>query len=229
MSADDDWETRYEAWEQVRARKQADFIADARATFERKGVVVVESYGNEVRFTSVLTRSARPGVNYQVTDFEDGEPIGHREFEELGAALFELWDVSSPRTKGVPPMPNPRGHRGTQMSGLPVEHARAPEGGPLCGAKPRKWGSLYAQYQDEVTCARCKKKLEEGAESSTRKRSNPASDPEIVGALVAHRIDRPLKPRLRSARVSSRAQYSFLTSTRYVSCVSRFTASIMYP
>lgn len=51
------------------------------------------------------------------------------------------------------------GQRGQWMSGLPKEHARGPNGKPLCGAKPRKWGSLFVQNPKETDCAGCKRKL----------------------------------------------------------------------
>lgn len=52
-----------------------------------------------------------------------------------------------------------RGQRGQQMSGLPKLHARGDNGKPLCGARPRKWGSLFAQFARETDCERCKDKL----------------------------------------------------------------------
>lgn len=103
----DQWERAYEAWEATAAQIKADFIAQARARFARDKIVSVESYGNEVRFTSSLHKASRPGVAYQITDFEGDEPIGHHEYDDLDAALAGLWELASPRTKGVPPVPNP--------------------------------------------------------------------------------------------------------------------------
>lgn len=108
MTVDDDaWLVELDAWEATRDRMRGEFVAEAKARFGKDRIVSVESYGDEVRFTSSLTKSARPGVAYQVTDFEGDLPIGHREYDDLEAALEGLWDVSSPRTKGLPPMPNP--------------------------------------------------------------------------------------------------------------------------
>lgn len=52
-----------------------------------------------------------------------------------------------------------RGQRGQQSSGLPRLHARALNGKALCGARPRKWGTLFAQVQEETDCERCKARL----------------------------------------------------------------------
>lgn len=45
------------------------------------------------------------------------------------------------------------------MSGLAKLHARGEDGKPLCGARPRKWGSLFAQLPHETDCERCRAKL----------------------------------------------------------------------
>lgn len=103
----DAWEEQYAAWESERDRMRDGFIEEAQARFIKDHIVSVESYGDEVRFTSSLTKSARPGARYQVTDFEGDEPIGHREYQDLDEALAGLWDVASPQTKRVPPVPNP--------------------------------------------------------------------------------------------------------------------------
>lgn len=47
-----------------------------------------------------------------------------------------------------------RGRAGTQMSGLPREHARGPGGGALCGAK-RRWGVLTTQRPEDTNCKKC--------------------------------------------------------------------------
>jgi hypothetical protein len=120
--SDDEWMAQYDAWEATRDRMRAEFIEQARARFTRDRIVSVESYGDEVRFTSSLTKATRPGVAYQVTDFEGDEPIGHREYQDLDEALVGLWDVSSPRTKGVPPVPNPSRQRNPLDYAVVVEN-----------------------------------------------------------------------------------------------------------
>jgi hypothetical protein len=64
----------------------------------------------------------------------------------------------------------PRGQRGTQMAGLPVEHAKGDTpAGTLCG-RGRKWGALIASSLELVDCKRCLKKL---AEATTHEDPQP--------------------------------------------------------
>lgn len=56
-----------------------------------------------------------------------------------------------------------RGVRGTQSTGLPKQHVRGLDGKPLCGARKRKWGTLFAQFDHETDCEACKKRLNDRA------------------------------------------------------------------
>lgn len=56
-----------------------------------------------------------------------------------------------------------RGRAGTQMSNLPAEHARSPEGGALCGAT-RKWGALTVQKPEDTNCKKCLALLDQGTD-----------------------------------------------------------------
>lgn len=54
-----------------------------------------------------------------------------------------------------------RGKPGTQESNLPKEHAKGPDGKPLCKARARKYGHLLSAYDYETTCKACSKLLED--------------------------------------------------------------------
>jgi len=86
---------------QVKAAR-ADFLRRSRAQFERKRIVAVESYDLPFH-VSTLTRGSRPSIAaYQVTDFEDGEPVAVREYATLEHALEALWEVASRHEQGLP-------------------------------------------------------------------------------------------------------------------------------
>lgn len=55
-----------------------------------------------------------------------------------------------------------RGIKGTQETGLAVQHARGIDGTPLCKTRARKWGSLFAQKQGEADCKRCQALVKKG-------------------------------------------------------------------
>lgn len=52
-----------------------------------------------------------------------------------------------------------RGVAGTKSTGLPKLHVKGPDQRPLCGARQRRWGTLYAQFDHETDCKACRKRL----------------------------------------------------------------------
>lgn len=100
--------------------RKAGFLARARADFKSDGIVVREP-NMQPGWQHVLTKSARPGVEYQITRIDEtGEPIGHSEHADIDVALKQLWDntgLQSTRPSGRPaadPIPRalPKLHRG---------------------------------------------------------------------------------------------------------------------
>ena len=84
-------------------------------------------------------------------------------------------------------------------TGLPVEHARAPEGGALCGSK-RKWGVVTAQRPEDTNCKRCRAKLAKLAEQAEDCEADGCRYLLLVSPLMAYvRLPtaRTLKPRWR--------------------------------
>lgn len=71
-----------------------------------------EAYGRHVReafaaeriyvagaHRASLTKSTRPGVEYQVTFWDGGEPTGHLDLMDLESAVRELWTFETPEFK----------------------------------------------------------------------------------------------------------------------------------
>lgn len=95
------------------AARRAGFKAAATRAFKRDGFVSCPEGGG---WTSALTRSAQPGVAFQVTMFgPDGDPRGHGDAATMAEALERLWVNCSAgrRTKRGKPLPDrrPKGER----------------------------------------------------------------------------------------------------------------------
>jgi len=84
------------------------FLQRKRREYDRKGFAEVESYDRGPTSVSVLTRSGRAGVAYEVVDFLDDKEVDHRNYDTFEHALEALWEVASKREKGLPRYGNPR-------------------------------------------------------------------------------------------------------------------------
>lgn len=106
-AGDDDDLAALERWWEIEAARKAEFADEIRLAFERDGIVAQPAWSDDSDWQVVLTRSARPGAEFQVTDFRGDEPLGHREFRSLDAAIADLWHHAPASIKRLPPMPNP--------------------------------------------------------------------------------------------------------------------------
>lgn len=77
---------------QRRAEHKRQFEQQVWAEFQRTGVVHLAMRAPHPPTWSVsLSRSTYPGIAYQVTRWENGEPFGHTDVETPKGALEELW------------------------------------------------------------------------------------------------------------------------------------------
>lgn len=103
----DQWMADYDAWERERDARRVQFSEETRSAFEQYGIVTQHAWSDDSEWILALTRSARPGAVYQVTDFRGAEPMGHREFDDLEGAIEDLWRQAPPSVKRLRPSPNP--------------------------------------------------------------------------------------------------------------------------
>lgn len=79
------------------ANQKAGFNAFVQRVVNEFSDTGLYSYENERRHTTLsLTESTRPGVEFQVTSFdEEMRPVGHRDYNDFDEAVGEFWGALS--------------------------------------------------------------------------------------------------------------------------------------
>lgn len=97
------------------ANHKAGFNAFVQSVVNEFSDTGLYSYENVRRHTTLsLTESTRPGVDFQVTSFdEEMRPVGHRDYNDFGDAVGEFWGALLPeeRTRWILRAVNIEGER----------------------------------------------------------------------------------------------------------------------